>query len=320
MKWQKLGKIFDPADYVLVTGRGHYAQSPQALVFADRVRVYFSTRTSDAAGKYLSHISFVDFDKTLRQIKGLAKSTVIPLGGFGCFDEHGIFPMNVVRHANAILAYTSGCSRRVSVPVDTAIGLAFSRDEGMTFEKVGTGPILGASLHEPFLVGDPFVAVFGDVYHMWYIYGLRWLDHCPEGQPQRVYKIAHAISRDGTSWSRESRPIIVDRLNPDECQALPTVIEHKGAYHMYFCYREATGFRDARTRGYRIGYAWSTDLVAWTRDDRAAGIELSDTGWDSEMMCYPHVFHCDDEAFMLYNGNEFGRHGFGVARLCQEGE
>lgn len=317
MRWQKQGKLFDPSDYMLVTGRGHYAQSPQALVLKDRVRVYFSTRTRDAERKYVSHISFVDFDKTFRQIKGVATSTVVPLGGLGCFDEHGIFPMNVVRDGDAILGYTTGWNRKVSVSADSAIGLALSRDDGMTFTKVGTGPILAASLHEPFLVGDAFVAIFGGVYHMWYIYGLRWLDHCQEGEPQRVYKIAHAISTDGVSWTRESRPIILDRLNPDECQALPTVIDYNGAYHMYFCYREATGFRNDRARGYRIGYAWSTDLNAWTRDDADAGISLSDTGWDSEMMCYPHVFRCDADVVMLYNGNEFGRQGFGLATLCQ---
>ena len=32
---------------------------------------------------------------------------------------------------------------------------------------------------------------------------------------------------------------------------------------MYFCYRQATGFRKNKERGYRIGYAYSTDLVNW---------------------------------------------------------
>ena len=33
------------------------------------------------------------------------------------------------------------------------------------------------------------------------------------------------------------------------------------------------------------------------------------------MQCYPHVFECDGKVYLLYNGNEFGRHGFGLARL-----
>ena len=31
------------------------------------------------------------------------------------------------------------------------------------------------------------------------------------------------------------------------------------------------------------------------------------------MLCYPHVFSCDNQVYMLYNGNAFGRQGFGVA-------
>ena len=33
------------------------------------------------------------------------------------------------------------------------------------------------------------------------------------------------------------------------------------------------------------------------------------------MMCYPNVFECDDDIYMLYNGNEFGKYGFGLAKL-----
>jgi hypothetical protein len=34
------------------------------------------------------------------------------------------------------------------------------------------------------------------------------------------------------------------------------------------------------------------------------------------MQCYPHVFTCDDRVYMLYNGNEFGKFGFGLAELA----
>jgi hypothetical protein len=88
-----------------------------------------------------------------------------------------------------------------------------------------------------------------------------------------------------------------------------------GRWHMYFCYRHATDFRTNRARAYRLGYAYSDDLSHWTRDDAAGGIDVSAEGWDSEMQCYPHAFWCGDEVYMLYNGNAFGRSGFGVARL-----
>lgn len=317
MKWNKLGLIFNPIQHKLANNCVEFAQSPQALVFDDFVRVYFSTRSVDQKnGKFLSHIAFVDFDKNFKTIIGVSEDTVIPLGELGCFDEHGIFPINVYRDGERIVAYTCGWSRRISVSVETSTGIAESKDGGLTFKKVGNGPILTSSLNEPFLVGDSFVSVFNGVYHMWYIFGTKWIETQDEG-PARIYKIGHAISIDGISWQKEEgKQIIEDYLNPDECQALPTVIWHNNRYHMYFCYREATKFRKNKDRGYRIGYAYSEDLVSWIRDESSVGIHLSqDDEWDSSMMCYPNVFKCDDKIYLLYNGNEFGRYGFGIAVL-----
>jgi hypothetical protein len=316
MKWTKLGRIFDPTQHILSNGCREFAQSPQALVLDDRIRVYFSTRTCESNGKFLSHIAFVDFDRAMTSILEVSSRSVIELGSLGAFDEHGIFPMNVLKHHGTVYAFTCGWSRRVSVPVETAIGLALSHDDGLTFQRIGTGPILSASLHEPLLVGDPFVTIQGGTWHMWYIYGIKWIpSNLLEPAPARVYKIGHATSADGRSWLREGRQLIADALNPDECQALPTVITIGGRYHMYFCYRHATEFRNYKHRSYRIGHACSDDLYHWAREADPMGIGLSQEGWDSDMLCYPHLFRCDDQVYLLYNGNQFGRFGFGLARL-----
>ena len=314
----KLGKIFDIKDYSLLVGGAGFAQSPQALVLDDRVRVYFSTRERDAMGKFLSHVAYIDFDTQMQHVLGTSKKTVITLGELGCFDEHGIFPINILRDNNRVLAYTTGWSRRASVSADAAIGLAISHDNGQTFEKYGTGPIMAATLREPFLVGDAFVVKYGDTFHMWYIYGVRWTQRSENESPDRVYKIAYATSRNGIDWQRDSRQIISDRLDFNECQALPTVIKLGERYHMYFCYRAAHGFREHSDKAYRIGYAYSDDLKNWVRDDAQAGIDVSAEGWDSEMQCYPHLFECNGKVYMLYNGNEFGRHGFGLAVLMNQ--
>lgn len=313
MNWKKLGKIFNPLEHDLPNGCIDFAQSPQTLVFDDYVRIYFSARRKDESnGKYLSQIVFVDMDKDFQTIKRISDKTIIELGELGCFDEHGIFPFHVVRNQDKIFAYTCGWSRRVSVSVETSIGLAVSYDNGLTFKKIGKGPILSSSLNEPFLVGDAFVRIYNGQWHMWYIYGTRWFENDIE-EPARVYKIAHAISNDGIIWQKEEKPIIANKLNENECQALPSVIFEKGTYHMFFCYRQPTDFRRNKERSYRIGYAFSNDLVNWTRDDDNVGIEVSNSGWDSEMLCYPHVFSFNSQVYMLYNGNEFGKAGFGLA-------
>lgn len=320
MKWQKKGLIFNPGNYNLPNNCVAFAQSPQTLVFDDYVRIYFSTRAKDdQTQKYYSHIAYVDFNKDFTKILKISTKNVIELGTLGSFDEHGIFPINPLIHNNKILAYTCGWSRRVSVSVETSTGLAISEDGGDTFSKVGTGPVLTSSLYEPMLVGDSFVQVYNDIFHMWYIFGKGWLNENGNEPPARIYKIAHATSIDGIVWKKEEGiQIIADTLNEYECQALPTVIKLGNRYHMYFCYREATDFRKNRTRGYKLGYAWSDDLVKWEREDKNAGIECSKEGWDSEMMCYPHIFKCNSRIYLLYNGNEFGKEGFGLAELTDD--
>lgn len=318
MKWIKKGKIFDPLSNGASNGLIGFAQSPQTIVFDDFVRIYFSTRKRDVNGKFLSHIAFVDMDKNLTKIQNISDHTVIELGGLGCFDEHGIFPINPVKVGNQIYAYTCGWSRRVSVSVETSTGLAVSNDNGFTFQKMGAGPVLTSSLHEPVLVGDSFVQLYDGTFHMWYIFGKSWLPSEGNEPPARIYKIAHATSKNGIDWQKdEAKQIISDVLNPEECQALPSVLKIGDRYHMYFCFREATDFRQNKHRGYRLGYAYSDDLIHWTRDDAQSGISTSDDGWDSNMMCYPHIFEVDDNAYLLYNGNEFGKHGFGLAKLEQ---
>ena len=275
MDWIKLGQVFKVNEFNLLDDHAGFAQSPQAIVFQDFVRVFFSTRQKDSTGKFLSHVFFVDFSKDFQKLIRVSNKPVLQLGGLGSFDEHGIFPLNVLKEKDRILGYTTGWNRKVSVSADASIGLVQSHDGGETFERYGKGPVMTASLKEPFLVSDGFVKNFDGLYHMWYIYGTKWIDSPAEGNPQRVYKIAHATSEDGINWNRDGKTIIQDRIDENECQALPSVIFHKGLYHMFFCYRDAIGFRSDPSKAYRIGYAYSKDLKEWHRDDHKAGIDIS---------------------------------------------
>ena len=149
MKWNKLGKIFDPTEHKWAENFIGFAQSPQTIVFEDYVRIYFSIRKDDCNGKFISHIQFVDFDLDFKSIRGVSNHEVFGPGKLGCFDEHGVFPMNVLRHQDKIYGYTNGWTRRVSVLVETGIGIAISHDDGNTFQRIGDGPVLSATTKEP---------------------------------------------------------------------------------------------------------------------------------------------------------------------------
>jgi len=312
--WRKRGKVFDPAAVARADWMNESAQAPATLVFDTFVRVYFSCRPRpDANGQYVSRAAYVDLNRAnLLEIAGLSEQPILDLGGLGTFDEFGTYPISVVRNGDEIRAYYGGWTRCASVPFDVAIGYAISRDGGVSFEKQGRGPVLPADLHEPFVISGPKIRRFGDRWYLWYIAGTRWIPN--EGRPEPVYRIRMATSDDGLHWERLHRELIPTRLEADECQASPDVIFTNGKYHMFFCYRHSLGYR-GREKGYRIGYASSTDLVTWVRDDDKAGIDVSDEGWDSEMICYPHVFELDGTTRMFYLGNQVGRHGFGLAEL-----
>lgn len=317
-KWKKLGQVFDPTkvnDGIKRDWMKYYSQCTSTLIFDDFIRVYFSCRPeADQNGQQTSYTSFLDLDRTnLFKILRIGNKPVLPLGKLGTFDEFAVYPTSVIRHENKVLLYYAGWNRMQSVPFNTSIGIAISEDDGVSFERLGDGPLISHSIEEPFVISGPKVRKFNNKWYLFYLSGTEWIWH--NGKAEIIYKNRLAISEDGIKWEKQNRNIISDVLDKNECQAGPDVFYYKGKYHMYFVYREGLDFRTEKGKGYKIGYAYSEDLLNWTRNDDKAGIEYSKSGWDSEMQHYPHVFELDGSYYMLYNGNEFGKYGFGLAIL-----
>lgn len=313
-KWKKLGRIFIPQDVPDRAWLKEYAQAPATLIFDKFVRVYFSCRPlPDENGQYVSYSSYVDFNRQdLTKIVNVANAPILELGKVGTFDEFGTYPVSVIRRGADVMAYYGGWTRCESIPFTVSIGAAVSHDDGATFTKLGDGPLLTSNIDDPFVLSGPKIRNFEGKWYLWYVAGTKWQRH--DGRSEAVYKIRMATSTDGLDWDRNGRNIIDNKLESDECQASPDVFFYKNRYHMFFCYKHGLNFRN-NDRGYRIGYAVSDDLLNWERDDTKAGIDISAQGWDDQSVAYPHVFEVDGQVYMLYLGNEFGRYGFGLARL-----
>jgi len=313
-KWKKLGRIFNPLDITDRPWLKEFAQAPSVLIFEDFIRVYFSCRPHrDENGQYISYSAYVDLNRNnLFEIVDISKQPIMKLGGPGTFDEFGTYPTSVIRSEHGVMAFYGGWTRCESVPFNVGIGMAISHDNGISFSKSGNGPVLSYTPDEPFILSGPKIRRFNSLWYLWYIAGRRWIWN--DGKPEPVYKIRMACSNDMVNWIRAGRDLIANKLEVNECQASPDVFFYENRYHMFFCYRYSLNYR-GKEKGYRIGYAFSDDLQNWTRDDSKAGIDISDKGWDSEMLAYPHVFGLDGCLYMLYLGNEVGRYGFGLAIL-----
>ena len=310
-----MGRVFNPLAVKDRSWLKEFAQAPATLVFDDFVRVYFSCRPErDTRDQYVSYTGYVDLNRrNLLEIRGLSENPIMDLGELGTFDEFGTYPISVIRNGEEIIAYYGGWTRCESVPYNVAIGIAKSRDGGVTFIRQGSGPILSYSVDEPMTVSGPKIRRFNDHWYLWYVAGKKW--KMIDGRPESIYKIRMATSIDGISWRRRNVDLIENILEEDECQASPDVFYFQNRYHMFFSFKYSSNFRNTE-RGYRIGYASSVDLIHWSRDDSRAGIDISSgNAWDDQSIAYPHVFRLDDNIYMLYLGNEVGRYGFGLAIL-----
>ncbi len=309
-KWNKKGMIFSP--------NGHsewmysHAQCPFAFDFGSYIRIYFSTREAYKDGMSRAYGGWVDVDrKDLKRIINIADQPMLELGDLGEFDEFGSMPNSIVKVGDEYYLYFCGWTRAVSTPYCWEIGLAKGTD-GAIFKKVGKGPIVGPTMEEPYLHACPQVYKLDEIWHMFYLSGQKWLQG--EEKIESQYLIVHATSLDGIHWNRDPKPILEPKVEY-ESQTSAAIVNINDKYHMFFCYRHGLDFRNTIGRGYAMGYAYSEDLFIWIRDDSQVGIGLSESGWDSKMIAYPHVAKIDDRYYMFYCGNDFGKDGFGYAEL-----
>jgi predicted GH43/DUF377 family glycosyl hydrolase len=316
-KWRKKGQIWAPS--LANTWMQEYGQNANALILEDRIRVFFSSRRkSYTDGKYMSYIFSLDVERNdPSKILAIREKPILNptgKGDVGTFDEFGSMPGSVVWRADKgeLWLYYVGWQRCESLPYKWANGIAVSKDGGLSFEKLGDGPIISRPYEYPYLHACPRVLYHPEKgWRMWYASGVEWFEH--DGRMNPIYVIMGASSKDGLLWDLSGRPTIA-AVGKKECQSSASIIEYGGVFHMFFSYRDVIPNQD-KQKQYRVGYAWSNDLTNWQRDDAQAGIEVSPSGWDSEAICYPHVVEVDDRILMFYSGNQYGRSGFGYAEL-----
>jgi hypothetical protein len=175
------------------------------------------------------------------------------------------------------------------------------------------GPVINTIKTEPYFNGTAYVICNDGIWQVWYLSCTKW--EMINGKPEPFYNIKYAESENGIDWKREGI-VAIDYKNDTEGGIVSaSVIRETGKYRMWYGYRAAADYRTDRNQSYRIGYAESADGKKWIRMDEIAGIDVSTEGWDSEMISYPYVIKYKEKKIMFYNGNGFGRTGFGYAEL-----
>ena len=306
MKWTKEGLVFSPSG----ASEWHRTHAHVPLVDKtgpDTYRVYFAARNK----LNRSQVGYLDAslkDTSKFAIERVSETPALTYGSPGTFDDSGVFPSSIVNHGGKKYLYYVGWNQGTTVLFYSWVGLAVSTDGGRVFRRVSEAPILDRSPDEPISGLTVFVRKEGPLWRMWYTSGVRWT--YKEGRPFSFYNIKYAESQDGVSWKRAGITSIGFTHRDEHAIARPWVIKEGKTYRMWYCYK-------ANHREYRIGYAESSDGIKFRRKDDQAGIDVSPSGWDSEMVAYPCVFKHEGKYHMLYNGNRYGREGFGHAVMTE---
>lgn len=301
MKWIKQGLLFCPSAASPSWMVSHAALPIPLQIGPDCFRVFLSIRNQKNQGQ----IGYVDIEFN-GQWKVIAESAAASLtpGNLGAHDDAGVTGGCVVQGSDGLYLYYTGWSLGRSVPFYYHVGIARSLDEGKTFERLSPGPLIGTSFDDPFLLASPSVFEDNGRFRMCYISGCGWRE--TSGEPEHLYHVCYREGAGPMDWSGTPCPAVSFKDDREFAFGRPWVIRGKNLYHMWYCVR---GDR------YRLGYASSEDGRSWQRHDAAVGIGLSDSGWDSESQSYPSIFQHGADYYMLYNGNDYGKTGVGIARL-----
>ncbi len=301
MKWKKMGIIYDPANFK--GGEYKYGANPVATQLEKGIyRIYFNIRDNDNK----SYITYLDFDISHYKILSISSEPVIYPGDRGYFDDSGCSLGSIVRISDEIeYIYYVGWNLGITVPWRNSIGIVMHDIKENTYRKLSDAPVLDRNHVDPLSLSYPYVILKENCFHMWYGSNVNW------GQGSDMYHvIKYASSSDGILWNRCGEICVEGANSREYAFARPSVLADNNIFKMWYTFRGDK---------YRIGYAESYDGKKWIRKDSEVGINISESGFDSEEICYPMVFKDGETIYMLYCGNGYGQTGFGIAKLQESG-
>ncbi|MDU8909785.1 hypothetical protein [Aestuariicoccus sp. MJ-SS9] len=306
--WTLKGRI----DIPLRDARGHALkfQFPTVHRLApDRWRLYLAARGEENVGRMV----FADLDPT-RAMRVLDCGEVIDSSGAGQgdYDADGIGPSCVFQTDAGLTMAATGLRLRMPA-YDAGIGFLRSDDDGRSWRRCPEiAPFYGPSPHL-FAVGADIQRI-GGRYHMWFAQGAGWREDV-KPYPEPTYQIGHATSDDGTAWVADPAPAIAFASPEETGITRPCVRLAAEGYEMWYCTRRKYDPKRPELRRYRIGYATSSDLVHWRRQDAAHRFAPPPApgDFDGQMQCYPTVAATPGRTVMFYCGDGYGRGGVGYA-------
>jgi hypothetical protein len=237
-------------------------------------------------------------------IDKISTNPIFEIGEPGCFDENGVSYPWLASSDGGLFMYYVGWVSGGKTRFQNYTGLAFSQNGMGAFKRVLPVPILDRTPIEPFGSGSCSVIQDGNKFLMLYTSFYGWkISNKDTRDFDPCYDIKLAYSIDGISWERKNE-VAIPHLGDETIVGKPSILRNiDGTYCVYF---------SARGEHYRIYRATGPSLDKLSREP-GPELDVSDLGWDSEMVEYSHVVEHGAYRYMIYNGNNFGKTGLGYA-------
>lgn len=311
MRWQKKGLICSRDTLNLSWYKKNTMVPVPYLVNETRLRIFVTMCDESNVGR-IGYVDVAPHDPS--QILGYSKTPVVDIGEDGCFDDNGVVTASILKDGDALYLYYSGYQTCVKVPYLIFAGVAVSNDNGLSFTKLSSRvPILDRVVGEVATRCVPTVMKEDRNFRMWYTAdtGSGWVSGKEKKLP--LYNLKHLTSRSPFEWPREKGEVAVDlRADGDEHGiAKCTVWKEDGLYKIIYSIRSLS-------KGYRLGYGMSPDGIHFTRLDDQVGIDVSLSGWDSEMIAFAERLQVREKTYLFYCGNHYGMAGMGYAELLEK--
>jgi hypothetical protein len=300
MEWEKLGNIFNPKIGFHPKLYTH-ASNPLPLHLNNNIyRIYYNGRDKQNR----SSIGAIEYDIISRKLIKYFKQPLFIHDNENSYYSDGVSIGCQYSIRGNIYMLFMGWKILNNGFWQGEIGRLKIEDDGsLTYRD--DGPLFSIDTANSISLSYPFVAKNSNgKYKMWYGSTITR----DAGNGEMLHVISNATSIDGIKWIPNGLAIPFE-IGVAQAFSKPCIIKNKYGLEMWYSYR---GNSDEK---YCIGYAKSLDGEGWEIDNSKAGINVSDLGWDSEMVCYPYVFNHKGNRYMLYNGNGFGKTGFGLAVL-----
>lgn len=308
MHWKKHGLVYSP-DGSIPWAVSHAMIPTPVRIDEKRIRVFITA--CDAAG--IGRPGYVDVSAdNPTHVLSVGRIPLLEIGEPGTFDENGVLGCSVINGGKGeMLMYYVGFELGTKIRYRLLTGLAVSHNQGEKFTRTKKTPVLERSDSELYFRGGPCCIKDTRGFRMWYVGGDQWME--VKGKQMPVYDIRYIESPDGIHWPEEGEVQISITQEDEHGFGRPYVIpKPQGGYRLFYSVRRIS------CSAYRMGYAESADGRNWERMDKKINLDVSPGGFDSEAIMYAAPIQIEEKLFVFYNGNDFGREGFGVAELISE--